>query len=524
MSPRIFNGDCIDEMKKLPDNSVDMVWTDLPYATKTFGKCVDCEWDNAINLPAMWDEFMRIKKDAHTPIFFSCNVKLGYDLIRTAPKKCPFRYDLIWVKSAPTSFLSARRMPMRKHELIYVFYERLPFYDLSSHTHKFKKTKPRTNKNTIYGVAAHQNGKEGSYNPPLPLSVIKNGNKKQLEEGVKIISKAGTKSILSTKEQVVYGYEGKKGSESHYDPPLPKSVIISDKKVETMNYKSKDTIYGEIDVEDFKGRNGKSRYDPPLPKSVIICDNKVDAINTIYGSNHWTEDDVKKGGHKTRYDPPLPKSVLKEYPNSKIYGNVLRESNKLAGAGQSRYDPPLPTSVNKTDIYGMNHKECQAKGFRNKKYEPPLPTSVNKEWRKKEDEKYTPPSIKKRQSDCYNVRDRIASGKLKRGGNMEWEPKLPVSYIDGTTDEICPVCSHYPDTILDIKSKKGKHSTQKPVDLIKWCLKYYSREGDVILDCCMGSGSTGVACVEMGREFIGIELDEDIFKVATERVMEAKLI
>ncbi len=435
MSPRIFNGDCIDEMKKLPDNSVDMVWTDLPYATKTFGKCVDCEWDNAINLPAMWDEFMRIKKDAHTPIFFSCNVKLGYDLIRTAPKKCPFRYDLIWVKSAPTSFLSARRMPMRKHELIYVFYERLPFYDLSSHTHKFKKTKPRTNKNTIYGVAAHQNGKEGSN-----------------------------------------------------DPPLPRSVVKEDKKVETMNYKSKDTIYGEIDVEDFKGRNGKSRYDPPLPKSVIISDNKVDAINTIYGSNHWTEDDVKKGGHKTRYDPPLP------------------------------------TSVNKTDIYGMNHKECQAKGYRNKKYEPPLPTSVNKEWRKKEDEKYTPPSIKKRQSDCYNVRDRIASGKLKRGGNMEWEPKLPVSYIDGSTDEICPVCSHYPDTILDIKSKKGKHSTQKPVDLIKWCLKYYSREGDVILDCCMGSGSTGVACVEMGREFIGIELDEDIFKVATERVMEAKLI
>jgi hypothetical protein len=476
---------------------------------------VDCEWDNAINLPAMWDEFMRIKKDAHTPIFFSCNVKLGFDLIRTAPKKCPFRYDLIWVKSAPTSFLSARKMPMRKHELIYVFYERLPFYDLSSHTHKFKKTKPRTNKNTIYGVAAHKNGKEGSYNPPLPRSVV-NENKK--------VETMNYKSNSIYGEVEVEEFKGRNGK-SRYDPPLPKSVIISDNKQGEYLTKA-GIIYNNgnpLPVNDYSGagrKNGESAYEPPLPKSVIISDNKVDATNTIYGSNHWTEDDVKKGGHKTRYEPPLPKSVIiSDNKPSEVYHDY-----KQQGSSGTNYEPPLPTSVNKTDIYGMNHKECQAKGFRNKKYEPPLPTSVNKEWRKKEDEKYTPPSIKKRQSDCYNVRDRIASGKLKRGGNMEWEPKLPVSYIDGTTDEICPVCSHYPDTILDVKSKKGKHSTQKPVDLIKWCLKYYSREGDVILDCCMGSGSTGVACVEMGREFIGIELDEDIFKVATERVMGAKLI
>jgi site-specific DNA-methyltransferase (adenine-specific) len=75
-----------------------------------------------------------------------------------------------------------------------------------------------------------------------------------------------------------------------------------------------------------------------------------------------------------------------------------------------------------------------------------------------------------------------------------------------------------PNSIIEIASQKGKHATQKPVDLIKWCLKYYSKEGDIVLDPTMGSGSTGVACKEMNRRFIGIELDEDIYKVACGRL------
>ena len=53
---------------------------------------------------------------------------------------------------------------------------------------------------------------------------------------------------------------------------------------------------------------------------------------------------------------------------------------------------------------------------------------------------------------------------------------------------------------------------------MSWVLKYYSKENDIILDNCMGSGSTGVACKEMNRRFIGIEMDKDIFKVAEERL------
>ena len=131
----LLNGDCLELMKDLDDNSVDLIFTDLPYGQ------VSCEWDVKIDFAQMWAEFMRIKKE-RTPIFFCCSTKFGVEIINSAPKKCPFRYDIVWVKSAPCGFLSARKMPMKKHEMLYVFYEKLPFYDLSSHKHKFKKEAP----------------------------------------------------------------------------------------------------------------------------------------------------------------------------------------------------------------------------------------------------------------------------------------------------------------------------------------------------------------------------------------------
>ena len=72
--------------------------------------------------------------------------------------------------------------------------------------------------------------------------------------------------------------------------------------------------------------------------------------------------------------------------------------------------------------------------------------------------------------------------------------------------------------MLEIKSTRGKHSTEKPVALIEWILKYYSKEGDVVLDPTMGSGSCGVACENMNRKFIGIEKDAEIYEVAFNRL------
>jgi site-specific DNA-methyltransferase (adenine-specific) len=271
----LLHGDCIELLDTLDDHSVDFIYCDFPYATERFGTCTSCEWDKPIDLEKWWGKILK-KKKINTPIFMSCNVKLGCELIRTAPKKCPFRYDLIWVKSTPCGFLSAKKMPMRKHELIYVFYEKLPLYDLSSHTHTFTKERDTAQKNgKIYEGKGNKKIMEGGYSPPLPVSVIK----------------------------------------------------------------------GENNTYNTEGRNKPITREP---------------------------------------------------------------------AG--KYNPPLPTSL------------------------------------------------------------------------------------------------------LEVKSTRGSHSTEKPTELIKWLLKYYSKEGDVVLDCTMGSGSTGVACKEMNRNFIGFELNPEIYEVAVNRI------
>ncbi|MBR4314249.1 MAG: site-specific DNA-methyltransferase, partial [Lachnospiraceae bacterium] len=68
------------------------------------------------------------------------------------------------------------------------------------------------------------------------------------------------------------------------------------------------------------------------------------------------------------------------------------------------------------------------------------------------------------------------------------------------------------------KGKEKKHPTQKPVSLLEYLVKTYTNEGDLILDNCMGSGTTGVACKHLNRRFIGIEQDNKYFEIAKERI------
>ena len=81
-----------------------------------------------------------------------------------------------------------------------------------------------------------------------------------------------------------------------------------------------------------------------------------------------------------------------------------------------------------------------------------------------------------------------------------------------------PEGSRYPKTILKFKQEKGLHPTQKPVELMRYLIRTYSNENDLILDNTMGSGTTGVACVLENRKFIGIEKDETYFKIAQDRI------
>ena len=273
----LINGDCLEKMKDLPNESIDLLFCDLPYGETA------CKWDSVIDLTLFWKQINRVCKKT-TPMFFTCSTKFGVTLINSNPKN--YRYDLIWVKSSACGFLNAKRMPMKKHELVYVFYRKLPLYDLSSHKHKFLKER------------------------------------------------------------------------------------------NTKDYKNDSEVYGDVPRPDTMRKNGESAYDPPLPKSVVL-------------------EEGQTSGDK----------------GNEVYGKFSYYNNGVKG-----YEPPLPHSI------------------------------------------------------------------------------------------------------LEIKSERGKHSTQKPIALMSWILKYYSAEEDTILDPTMGSGSTGVACKEMNRKFIGIELDKNIFKIAQNRI------
>ena len=82
----------------------------------------------------------------------------------------------------------------------------------------------------------------------------------------------------------------------------------------------------------------------------------------------------------------------------------------------------------------------------------------------------------------------------------------------------------YPATVLSIASEgKTAHPTQKPVALMEYLIRTYTNPGDTVLDNCMGSGTTGVACVNTNRQFIGIERDHECFKIAQNRILQAAL-
>ena len=86
--------------------------------------------------------------------------------------------------------------------------------------------------------------------------------------------------------------------------------------------------------------------------------------------------------------------------------------------------------------------------------------------------------------------------------------------------------TRYPTTVIKVPKEKGVmsgyHPTQKPIKLLEWLIKTYTNEGDLVLDFTMGSGSTGVACLNTNRKFIGIELDKKYFNIAKQRIEEAK--
>lgn len=133
----LYNADCLEKMKDISSNSIDLILCDLPFGclgadrrsekVKQDKSAGDCSWDIPLDLEAFWKEVKRIRKSDHTPTIHFCTTKYGFELYNSNPKE--FRYDLVWAKPNAVGFLSANKMPMRSHEMMYVFSKAGAYYN-----------------------------------------------------------------------------------------------------------------------------------------------------------------------------------------------------------------------------------------------------------------------------------------------------------------------------------------------------------------------------------------------------------
>ena len=148
---KIYNMDCLEGMKDIPDKSIDMILCDLPYGTTA------CKWDIIIPFEPLWKQYERIIKD-NGVIALTSTQPFTSNLIVSNLKL--FKYQWYWIKS-PTGFLNAKKMPMKSVEDICIFYKKLPTYnpqglvllnkEKSNHKSKMQKTK--------VGISAHNGGR-----------------------------------------------------------------------------------------------------------------------------------------------------------------------------------------------------------------------------------------------------------------------------------------------------------------------------------------------------------------------------
>ena len=222
---------------------------------------------------------------------------------------------------------------------------------------------------------------------------------------------------------------------------------------------------------------------------------------------------TSKMGTMNNFEPPNPASVVEEekdkfckeyYETNKtgmtktdIYSKEqIKKYHKENGVG---FEPSNPASVIEEETtYGISKDKClksNKNGFAQNGYIPPNPASV----------------VEENGKDEFGWDKSVVKEKGTKFKGSNFEPVNPVSIVEEDEPK-----SMFESTKVFIG--KRHHQTEKPQDILEFFLKYWSDEGDTILDPTMGSGSTGVACKKLNRKFIGFELDEKIFKVAESRI------
>ena len=158
---KIYNEDCLEGMKRIPDGSVDAIICDLPYGTTRNA------WDSVIQLDKLWEQYKRIAKPNAAICLFA---QTPFDKVLGCSNLEWLKYEWIWEKEMGTGFLNAKKMPLKNHENILVFYRELPTYNPNMRKgfepYKCKAGEQGTNYSNYESVVTISNGER------YPLSVL----------------------------------------------------------------------------------------------------------------------------------------------------------------------------------------------------------------------------------------------------------------------------------------------------------------------------------------------------------------
>ena len=222
-----------------------------------------------------------------------------------------------------------------------------------------------------------------------------------------------------------------------------------------------------------------------LQAMCVIPDGSVDLILC----------DLPYGTTRNKWD-----SVIPFEPLWREYWSVLKANGAVVLTAQPPFDKALGCSQLEFLRYEWIWQKTKATGHLNSKSQP-----------LKEHENVL---VFYRQQPTYSPQGllRKSAPTVRKGGNNGG------NYGKSDKDSLQEF-SNFPRSVLKIPSEgKTVHPTQKPVALMEYLIRTYTNEGDTVLDNCMGSGTTGVACKNTGRNFIGIERDPEYFRIASERI------
>lgn len=158
----VYNEDCLEGMKRIPDGMVDCIICDLPYGTTRNA------WDSVIPLDKLWEQYRRVIKRNGAIVLFS---QQPFTSILVSSNLEQYRYEWIWQKEQGTGFLNAKKMPMKEHENICVFYDGLPTYNPQM-KHGYEPYGGVTHCNTTSNYGKHGEVVKDNHGDRYPTTIL----------------------------------------------------------------------------------------------------------------------------------------------------------------------------------------------------------------------------------------------------------------------------------------------------------------------------------------------------------------